>query len=88
MNQINHLLKTFHIYGSLVTHEDTDRRNGVHHIKCSTFIKKRQLLAKGECGNPKSEERNAMIVLFDPKTGRFKGEFEFLFVFKFSSMLI
>ena len=78
MTRINHLLKTFTHNGSLVTLKDKDQTNGLQHTSCSTFIEKRKLLVKGECDNPKSEERNAMIVLYDPETGKFKGKILFL----------
>ena len=74
MTQIKHLLKTFTQNGSLFTHEDKDERYELKHTHCSTFIEKRQLLVKGELMNPKPKERNAMIVLFDPETGEFKGK--------------
>ena len=63
-----------------MTLQDKDQGNGVKHTRCSTFIKKKQLLVKGECDNPKFQKRNAMIVFFDPSTGEFKGKSEFLCV--------
>ena len=73
--------------GALVTHQDKDQTNGLEHTSCSTFIKKRQLLVKGEWRNSKSKERNAMIVLIDPKTGDFKGESERFCVSMYFSVL-
>ena len=81
MTQITDLLSTFYHNGALVTHQETDKSIGLKHTYCSTFIKKRNLLVKGECDNPKSSQRNAMIVLYDPKTGQFKGIYEFVCLF-------
>ena len=70
---INQLLKTIQDKGKLVTHEDKDPEIGMTETRCSTFIKEKGLLVKGEYDNPKSEERNAMIVLFHPETGQVRG---------------
>ena len=70
---INQLLKTIQDKGKLVTHEDTGYKIGMTQTHCSTFIKEKGLLVKGEQKNDESEERNAMIVLFHPETGQIRG---------------
>ena len=70
---INQLLKTIQDKGKLVTHEDTGYKIGMTQTHCSTFVKEKGLLVKGEQYNPKSKKRNAIIVLFHPETGQVRG---------------
>ena len=41
--------------------------------ECSTFLSRSGLLAQGEYWNRKSDKRNAVVTLRDPKTGKVKG---------------
>ena len=65
------LFKTIQTNGKLLTHNDN--QTGVTQTHCSTFIKEKGLLVRGECDNPKSSERNAMVLVCDPETGQVKG---------------
>lgn len=57
----------------VLTHRDTSKE-GVTEYYCSTFIKKKKVLVKGEDENEQSDKRNAMILLFDCKTGNIIGK--------------
>ena len=70
---IQQLFKTIQTQGTLLSHQETDSKTGVTHFWSSTFIKEKGLLVRGESYNPRSSKRNAMIVLYHPKTGQVKG---------------
>ena len=53
--------------------QETDDALGVEANCCSTFLTRSGLLAQGEWGNPKSDQRNALITFCDPKTAEIKG---------------
>ena len=54
--------------------QKTDKTVKVKDKHCSTFLSKSGLLAQGEWGNPKSDERNALVTFRDPTTADVKGE--------------
>ena len=54
------------------TNQETSKARGRTYFS-STFIRRKQLLVKGESRESKSDKRNACIVLFDPATGDAKG---------------
>ena len=55
--------------------QETDEAVGEIENRCSTFLKSSGLLAQGEWGNQKSDERNALITFRDPTTATAKGGF-------------
>lgn len=73
MNNIHNLVQSIKTNGTLLSHQLTDPSLGVKHYRCSIFIPKKKLLIKGEFENPKSEERRALLVFFEPLTGKVKG---------------
>ena len=72
---INDLFKTIHKNGTLVTHQETDQGVGLTHTFCSVFIKKKNILIKGERDNPKLSKRNAVFALLDPQNNEVLGGF-------------
>ncbi|MEL6802964.1 MAG: hypothetical protein AAFO91_04175 [Bacteroidota bacterium] len=79
---INELFQNIYDNGKLLTHQETDPKIRLTQTWSSTFVKSKGLLVKGEQNNPKSSERNAMIVVFHPKTGQVKGGLGVVFVSK------
>ena len=57
----------------LKTHQDT-LKEGVTQHWCSTFIKNKNVLIKGEFDNQHKDKRNAIIVLFDCESGNLIGQ--------------
>ena len=53
--------------------QKTDDAVGVEENFCSTFLSSSGLLAQGEMDNLKSDQRNAVITFWDPKTAEIKG---------------
>ena len=70
---IEGLVKPVEKNGKVITHRDTSF-SGVSHYHCSTFIKKKNVLVKGEWNNGYGKKRNAMILLFDCESGNFIGK--------------
>lgn len=70
---IHSLLKPARINGKVLSYQDTSE-DSVAHYFCSTFIKKKNLLLKGEWRNEHHSNRNALVVLFDADTGKVRGE--------------
>ena len=70
---INGLVKPVKKNGKVLIHKDT-LFMGVSEYFCSTFIKNKNVLVKGELKNKHSHKRNAMIVLFNGHTGKIIGE--------------
>ena len=70
---INDRFKTIEYNGKLLTHQETNPNIGVTHTWCSTFIKKKKILVKGEYANSKSGHRKAVIKILDPATNKVKG---------------
>ena len=69
----NGLVKPVEKKAKVITHRDTWFRE-VTHYYCSTFIKKKNVLVKGEYRNKHSDKRNAMILLFDGESGDIIGK--------------
>jgi hypothetical protein len=46
---------------------------GIKHFRCSSYIKSKNILIKGEYNNQDSAIRKAIIILSDPTTGQVKG---------------
>ena len=57
----------------VLTHQDTSKEE-VSKYHCSTFIKSKNVLVKGESSNKHKDKRNALIVLFYSNTGEIIGE--------------
>ena len=72
-NNIEGLVKPVEINGKVLTYEDSSII-GVNHYYCSTFIKNKNILVKGEHDKMKKKKRNAQILLFDYKNGDIIGE--------------
>ena len=53
--------------------QEKDDAVGVEANWCSTFLSSSGLLAQGEMDNLKSDQRNAVITFWDPKTAEIKG---------------
>ena len=70
---INSLVKPVEKNGKLLTYRDTSKE-GVIEYYCSTFIKKKNVLVKGDYWNKNSAKRNAKIVLFNGQTEEIIGE--------------
>ena len=70
---INSLVKPVMKNGKVLTYRDTSFR-GVSGFFCSTFIKKKNVLVKGEYINKYKHEKNAMILLFECDTGEIIGK--------------
>ena len=73
MTQVSDTIKKIQNQGKVVNYEDTDSSVGVKDYFCSTHIKKKKMLVRGELNNPKSGERKAVIVFLDSKTGEVRG---------------
>ena len=65
-------IKKFWQYFWTLSLQETDDAVGVKEKYCSTFMSSNGLLAQGEIYNPKSDERNALVTLLDPKTAEDK----------------
>ena len=72
-SNINDLVKPVEKNGQVLTHQDTSYL-GVNGYRCSTFIKNKNVLVKGEMWNQHKENRNAMILLLDGNTGKIIGK--------------
>ena len=72
-NKIEDLVKLVEKNGKVLTHRDISFRK-VSEYRCSTFIKNKNVLVKGESNNKHTEMRNAMIVLLDSDTCDIIGE--------------
>ena len=72
-NHIKSIVKPVKKKGKTITHQDTSIRR-VSNYRCSTFIKKKNIIVKGEYINKYRGKRNAMILLFDLESGNLKGE--------------
>ena len=72
-NNIEDIVKPVEKNGKVMTHRDTSKK-GVSKYRCSTFIKEKNVLVKGECNNEHWIKRNAMILLFDCNTGNIIGK--------------
>ena len=72
-NNIENIVKTVEKNGQVLTHRDTSKE-GVSQYYCSTFIKNKNIIVKGEYENKNLDKRNAMIVLFDCETEKIIGE--------------
>ena len=70
---IEGLVKPLEKHGKVLTHRDTSKER-VTQYWCSTFIKNKNILIKGEWDNKHQKKRNAMIILFDCGTGNIIGE--------------
>jgi hypothetical protein len=68
-DNIVNLLKPIRKEGQIRNDGDKDNSIGVEHTYCSTFILEKHLLVKGECWNPKSNTRTAMVDFHDASTG-------------------
>ena len=73
MTQVSDRIKGIHKEGKLVNYKDSNSSTGVTQYSCSTHIRKKKLLVKGEWNNPQSNSRRALLVFFDSKTGEVKG---------------
>ena len=73
MTQVSDRIKGIQKEGKFVNYKDTDSSVGVQHYYCSTHIRKKNMLVRGEYSNPKSGARKALIVFLDSKTGEVKG---------------
>ena len=71
MEHIDNLIKPREKRNAL-THQDNSTW-GPREYHCSTFIKKRNLLVKGEYDNPNLSIRRALIILSNPDSGELKG---------------
>ena len=72
-NNIQGLIKPVKKNGKVLTHQDTSKE-GVTEYRCSTFIKKKNVLVKGEYENKHKDKRNAIIVLIDSDSGNIVGK--------------
>ena len=72
-NKIEDLVKLVEKNGKVMAHQDISFRK-VSEYRCSTFIKNKNVLVKGESNNKHTEMRNAMIVLLDSDTCDIIGE--------------
>lgn len=70
---INHLIKTLKPKGKLLTHRQ-DQSADVSQYYCSCYVGNENLLVKGETRNPRQKERNALLMFFDLKTQKLRGE--------------
>ena len=59
--------------GTTINHEEKDSFVRVKRNECSTYIKKEQVIIKGECSNPNHSSRNALISVYDALSGKLKG---------------
>ena len=71
-NNIKNLVKIDNKNGQVLTHQDT-AKEGVSWYQCSTFIRNKNVLVKGEAWKKYEVKRNAMIVLFDGESGDIVG---------------
>ena len=71
-NNIYNLVKPAEKNGQVFTHRDP-AKDEVTQYSCSTFIRKKNILVKGEYDNKHKKERNAMIILFDTESGEIVG---------------
>ena len=71
-NNINNLVSIVEKNGLVLTHRDTTEE-GVREYSCSTLIKKKNVLIKGETTSKNEIKKNPMIVLFDLKSGDIIG---------------
>ena len=72
-NKTNGCVKPVEKNGKMLTHQDT-LKEGVRHYYCSTFVKNKNVLVKGEYMNKHKDKRNAMILLFDCESGDIIGK--------------
>ena len=72
-SNIRDIVKPVEINGKVLTHRDTSKE-GVNQYQCSTFIKKKNILVKGEYEKIFEYKRNAMILSIDGDTGNIIGE--------------
>ena len=73
MTQVSDTIKKIQNQGKVVNYNDSDSSVGVNQYCCSTHIRKKKMLVRGELNNPKSGERKAVIVFLDSKTGQVRG---------------
>ena len=69
---IKDLVLPVNTIGQVMTHRDTSKE-GAKEYSCSTFIRKKNVLVKGERKNLHEDKRNAMILLFDTESGDILG---------------
>ena len=72
-NNIEGLVKPVEKNGKVLSYRDNSEE-GVNEFGCSTFIKSKNILVKGEYRNKNWKKRKAMIVLFDCDSGNIIGE--------------
>jgi hypothetical protein len=70
---VNQFFKKLKEKEKWVNISEQDLELGIKHFWCSAFIESENLLIKGEYNNQKISERNALLILTDPKTGKIKG---------------
>ena len=70
---ISKLFTTIQKHGKIITLKEPDPKIGVAHTDCSTFIRRKQLLVRGERNNPKPNSRKALLVFCDPESAEIKG---------------
>ena len=81
--QIDQLIKKMHDNGKLLSLQSQDSQNGVKHNWTSCYVKKKQMIVRGEHGKPSSLSRNALLTLTNGKTNQVMG---MLYVVLFDSI--
>ena len=69
---IKGIVKPVEKNGKVLTHRDSSKE-GVSRYYCFTFIKKKNVIVKGEYDNNKNK-RTSLILLFNSKSGKIIGE--------------